>query len=296
MTATPEHTRSTPSAQQRSVVVPDKPALEGLEAKWSERWKAEETYTFDRTRPRDEVYSIDTPPPTVSGRIHVGHVYSYTHADIMIRYHRMKGEQVFYPFGFDDNGLPHRDLHREQRRHPRPRIVGRKAFIEACLSLIPPGGGAVRAVLEAPRPLRRLAPASTPPSTTAPGASRQAAFLHLLEREQRLPPGGAHPVVHHLPDRRWPRRTWRTSRASPPLHHHPLRPPPRRTAAWRRDPRSIATTRPELLAALRRRLRPPGRRPLPGRSSGAPPAPPSSASACPSWPTPAPTREGHRAP
>jgi valyl-tRNA synthetase len=86
--------------------VPEKPALEGLEAKWREKWEADETYRFDRARPRDEVYAIDTPPPTVSGSLHVGHVFSYTHTDIVARYQRMRGKAVFYPMGWDDNGLP----------------------------------------------------------------------------------------------------------------------------------------------------------------------------------------------
>ncbi|RNM13768.1 valine--tRNA ligase [Nocardioides pocheonensis] len=90
----------------RAVVVPDKPALEGLEATWAERWKAEETYAFDRSQPRENVYSIDTPPPTVSGSLHVGHVFSYTHTDLIARYQRMTGKSVFYPMGWDDNGLP----------------------------------------------------------------------------------------------------------------------------------------------------------------------------------------------
>jgi valyl-tRNA synthetase len=91
---------------QTPVSVPDKPALEGLEAKWSARWEAAGTYRFDRSRPREEVYSIDTPPPTVSGALHVGHVFSYTHTDVIARFHRMRGRAVFYPMGWDDNGLP----------------------------------------------------------------------------------------------------------------------------------------------------------------------------------------------
>ncbi len=90
----------------RAVVVPDKPALEGLEAKWSARWKADDTYAFDRTRPREEIYSIDTPPPTASGSLHVGHIFSYTHTDLVARFQRMQGKSVFYPMGWDDNGLP----------------------------------------------------------------------------------------------------------------------------------------------------------------------------------------------
>ncbi|HMC76907.1 MAG TPA: class I tRNA ligase family protein, partial [Vicinamibacterales bacterium] len=88
------------------VRVPDKPALEGLEAKWMARWEETGVYRFDRTRPRAEVYSIDTPPPTVSGSLHVGHVFSYTHTDIVARFQRMRGKAVFYPMGWDDNGLP----------------------------------------------------------------------------------------------------------------------------------------------------------------------------------------------
>ena len=86
--------------------IPEKPALEGLEQKWTARWQDERTYAFDRTRPRDEVYAIDTPPPTVSGSLHVGHVFSYTHTDIVARFQRMRGRSVFYPMGWDDNGLP----------------------------------------------------------------------------------------------------------------------------------------------------------------------------------------------
>ena len=86
--------------------IPDKPGLEGLEAAWSARWEAEGTYAFDRTATRGEVYSIDTPPPTVSGSLHIGHVFSYTHTDAVARFHRMRGGAVFYPMGFDDNGLP----------------------------------------------------------------------------------------------------------------------------------------------------------------------------------------------
>jgi valyl-tRNA synthetase len=90
----------------RPIALPEKPALEGLEDKWNARWEAEGTYRFDRSKPREEVYAIDTPPPTVSGSLHVGHVFSYTHTDVIARFHRMRGKAVFYPMGWDDNGLP----------------------------------------------------------------------------------------------------------------------------------------------------------------------------------------------
>src|SRR5689334_6249870 len=88
-----------------ATAVPDKPALEGLEEKWSARWKADNTYAFDRTKTREQIYSVDTPPPTVSGHLHIGSVCSYTHTDLMVRYKRMSGWEVFYPMGWDDNGL-----------------------------------------------------------------------------------------------------------------------------------------------------------------------------------------------
>ncbi len=89
-----------------SNIVPEKPSVDGIEAKWAERWEADGTYRFDRTKTREQVFSIDTPPPTVSGSLHVGHVFSYTHTDCMARYKRMRGFEVFYPMGWDDNGLP----------------------------------------------------------------------------------------------------------------------------------------------------------------------------------------------
>jgi len=95
-----------PTAEDHPITVPEKPALEGLEQKWIARWEAGALYRFDRRRERADVFSIDTPPPTVSGSLHVGHVFSYTHTDIIARFQRMRGKAVFYPMGWDDNGLP----------------------------------------------------------------------------------------------------------------------------------------------------------------------------------------------
>ncbi len=86
--------------------IPEKPSLDGVEQKWGERWEASGVYDFDRTAVRADVYSIDTPPPTASGSLHVGHVFSYTHTDTIARFQRMTGKKVFYPMGWDDNGLP----------------------------------------------------------------------------------------------------------------------------------------------------------------------------------------------
>jgi valyl-tRNA synthetase len=134
--------------------VPEKPTLDGLEDKWIERWEAEGTYRFDRSKTRPDVYSIDTPPPTVSGRLHIGHVCSYTHTDTIARYQRMQGKAVFYPMGWDDNGL---NVERRAQIHygvycdptlpydpdfrppdpvpKRPVPVSRPNFIELCAAL-----------------------------------------------------------------------------------------------------------------------------------------------------------------
>ena len=94
---------STPAHDSR---VPEKPTIDGIEDRWAQVWESEGTYRFDRSKTREQVYSIDTPPPTVSGSLHVGHVFSYTHTDCIARYQRMRGREVFYPMGWDDNGLP----------------------------------------------------------------------------------------------------------------------------------------------------------------------------------------------
>jgi valyl-tRNA synthetase len=132
--------------------IPERPGLDGLEERWSQKWQEEGTYAFDRSRDRDDVYAIDTPPPTVSGSLHVGHVYSYTHTDVIARYHRMRGQAVFYPMGWDDNGLP---TERRVQNHfgvrcdpalpyqegftakalpdrTRPVAVSRRTFLELC--------------------------------------------------------------------------------------------------------------------------------------------------------------------
>src|SRR6266851_2541445 len=102
----PQSSTSLTSLDPARLRLPEKPALEGLEAKWMPRWEESGVYRFDRTRSRAEVFSIDTPPPTVSGSLHVGHCFSFTHTDLVARFHRMRGKDVFYPMGWDDNGLP----------------------------------------------------------------------------------------------------------------------------------------------------------------------------------------------
>jgi len=86
--------------------VPDKPTLDGLEERWAVVWEETGTYRFDPSATRDEVFSIDTPPPTVSGSLHMGSVFGYVQTDAIARYRRMRGWKLFYPMGWDDNGLP----------------------------------------------------------------------------------------------------------------------------------------------------------------------------------------------
>jgi valyl-tRNA synthetase len=101
-----EANQGTDTPTTAPINVPDKPALEGLEAALTRRWLDEGTYKFNRDTTREQVYSIDTPPPTASGSLHVGHMFSFTQTDVLARYQRMIGKNVFYPMGWDDNGLP----------------------------------------------------------------------------------------------------------------------------------------------------------------------------------------------
>jgi len=129
------------------------------EARWDAEWQASGVYRWDPARAREETYVVDTPPPTASGSLHIGHVFSYTQADVMVRFKRMLGMNIFYPMGWDDNGLPterrvqnyyhvrcdpntpyEAGLEVEEatakvRKKPA-RLVSRPNFIEICYGLI----------------------------------------------------------------------------------------------------------------------------------------------------------------
>ena len=96
-------------------------------------WDLQQVYAFNPTSSQP-IYSIDTPPPTVSGALHMGHCYSYTQADVIARFWRMNGFNVYYPLGYDDNGLPTERLV-EKRLNISAVQIGRRAFIDKCYEL-----------------------------------------------------------------------------------------------------------------------------------------------------------------
>jgi valyl-tRNA synthetase len=128
------------------------------ESRWDKEWQQSGIYQYDEKRGREETFVVDTPPPTVSGSLHVGHVFSYTHTDLIVRHQRMLGKNIFYPMGWDDNGLPterrvqnyfhvrcepsvkyEEGLKLEEasakQKKDRPKLLGRKNFIELCHEL-----------------------------------------------------------------------------------------------------------------------------------------------------------------
>ncbi len=100
------------------------------ETKWQKFWEKEKIFKFNPKK-KGKLFSIDTPPPTLSGKMHIGHAFSYTHQDIIARYHRMKGENVFYPFGVDNNGLPSEKLV-EKLNKVKIFDLGRRKFVQLC--------------------------------------------------------------------------------------------------------------------------------------------------------------------
>ena len=242
---------SAADAGPRDPRVPDKPTVDGLEDRWAQVWEEQGTYRFDRTKTREQIYSIDTPPPTVSGSLHVGHVFSYTHTDIVARYQRMRGREVFYPMGWDDNGLPtERRVQHDLRRPLRP-VAALRPRLRAAGEARPQAAGADLAA-QLHRALRALDRGDRAGLRGAVAPARPVGRLdpevHDDRRRRRSPPRSgrscatwraARPtrprrraVGRHLPDRR------RAGRARGPRLPRPLPPgrvPRRRRPGAHRD-------------------------------------------------------------
>jgi valyl-tRNA synthetase len=112
------------------------------EPHWQKFWDEQGIFRYNSDSDKP-VYSIDTPPPTVSGKIHMGHIFSYVQAEVMARYHRMKGMEVFYPFCFDDNGLPS-ERFTEEQRNVKAQDMPRSQFVELCLEVTKEAEGMFR--------------------------------------------------------------------------------------------------------------------------------------------------------
>jgi valyl-tRNA synthetase len=116
-------------------MIDDKYDFKAAEAKWQDQWQRSGLFSWNADEPKENSYIIDTPPPTVSGFLHIGHVYSYTQTDLIARYKRMAGSNVFYPMGFDDNGLPSERLV-ETTRKIRASDMSREEFIRICYEVV----------------------------------------------------------------------------------------------------------------------------------------------------------------
>ncbi|NSM56809.1 valine--tRNA ligase [Wolbachia endosymbiont of Atemnus politus] len=111
----------------------EKYSFQEIENKYNILWEGSKVYKWNGEK--DNTFTIDTPPPTISGKLHIGHIFSYCHTDFIARFQRMLGKDVFYPIGFDDNGLPTERLV-EQTYKTRAKEVGREKFIEMCHEVI----------------------------------------------------------------------------------------------------------------------------------------------------------------
>jgi valyl-tRNA synthetase len=258
--------------------IPERPSLDGLEATWGARWEAGGVYRFDPTRPREEVYAIDTPPPTVSGSLHLGSVFSYTHTDLLARFQRMRGRAVFYPMGWDDNGLPterrvenyfgvrcdpslpHDPVFTPPPEPPAEKLpVSRPNFVELCLRLTRQDE---RAFEQLWRRLGLSVDWTRTYTTIGPAARRasQRAFLRLLVKGEAYQAEA--PTLWDV--------TYRTAVAQAELEDRQLQGAAHRI---RFGDLEVETTRPELLPACVALVAHPGDRRYADRVGGAVPTP-----------------------
>jgi len=239
--------------------MPDKPTLDGLEATWDRVWREQGTYAFDRTADRADIYAIDTPPPTVSGSLHMGSVFGYAQTDSIARYQRMTGKTLFYPMGWDDNGLP--TERRVQNYYgvrcdpglpydpayvppaevpKEPVSISRRNFVELCLKLTAEDEKAFEALWRA---LGLSVDWAQTYTTIGPVSQRvsQRAFLRNLARGEAYAQEA--PTLWDV--------DFRTAVAQAELEDRELPGAYHRIAFARPDgtPVHIETTRPELLAA-----------------------------------------------
>jgi valyl-tRNA synthetase len=248
------------SPAPRPFTVPEKPTVDGLEATWMTRWDEEGTYLFSRDATRGSVYSIDTPPPTVSGELHIGHVFSYTQGDVVARFWRMRGRDVFYPMGWDDNGLPTErrvenyygvrgdpslpyDPNFEPPEKPDKQkvLVSRRNFVKLCLRLTAIDEEAFKTLW---RTLGVSVDWSLEYTTISPLAQAvsQRAFIEMLAREEIY--SSVAPTLWDVDFRTAVSQAELEDRERPGTYH--------RIAFERRDGEGaveIDTTRPELLAS-----------------------------------------------
>ncbi len=254
--------------------VPEKPTVDGLEERWVARWDKEHIYRFNADATRESVFSIDTPPPTVSGTLHIGHVFSYTHPDIVARFWRMRGKDVFYPMGWDDNGLPterrvenyygvrcdpslpYDPKYRPPEKAAKDKVaISRKNFVELCVELTARDEQAFK---ELWRAIGVSVDWNYEYSTISKEAQAisQRAFLEMLAREEVY--SAEAPTLWDIDFRTAVSQAELEDRERPGAYH--------RVAFDRADNTGtvdVDTTRPELLRQLRRARRAPRRRALP---------------------------------
>jgi valyl-tRNA synthetase len=240
--------------------VPEKPTVDGLEERWMTEWDKEKIYRFDRDATRESVYSIDTPPPTVSGTLHIGHVFSYTHPDVVARYWRMRGKDVFYPMGWDDNGLPterrvenfygvrcdpalpYDPKYRPPEKPDKVKVaISRKNFVELCVQLTAIDEEAFKSLWRA---IGVSIDWSLEYSTISPEAQAisQRAFLQMLTRHEVY--SAEAPTLWDIDFRTAVSQAELEDRERPGAYH--------RVAFSRADDSGsveVDTTRPELLAS-----------------------------------------------